>query len=101
MADITFALRDAFEDNSQNVNLQSEIVNHFINGYRMARSIDIAELAYMPLFLQMHHLITFVKLHHTLEPDEHPEEPAWAARLRRKLQAKMAFYRDEFALSLQ
>ena len=100
-ADIAFALRDVFDDNAEKVNLQHEIVQQFIQGYRMARSIDTEELAYLPLFLQLHHLIMFVKLFQSLEPDEHPGEPAWAEKLREKLYNKMAYYREEFANSLQ
>ena len=100
-ADIAFALRDVFEDDTKNVNLQHEIVQQFIKGYRMARSVDAEELAYLPLFLQLHHLVMFAKLFQSLEPDEHPEEPAWVDKLREKLHHKMEYYRNEFANSLQ
>lgn len=100
-ADIAFALRDAFDDSAEIVNLENEIAHHFINGYRMARSIDWEELARIPLFLKLHNLITFVKLHHSLESDEHQEEPAWSAKLREKLSAKIVHYRGEFSKSLQ
>ena len=100
-ADIAFALRDVFDDDAEKINLQHDIVKQFIKGYRMARSVDTEELARMPLFLQLHHLVMFVKLFQSLEPDAHKEEPAWAEKLREKLHNKMAFYRNEFANSLQ
>jgi len=100
-ADIAFALRDAFDDSAEKVSLENERAHHFINGYRMARSIDGKELACIPLFLKLHNLITFAKLHRSLESDEHQEEPAWSAKLRKKLYAKIMYYRGEFSKSLQ
>jgi Ser/Thr protein kinase RdoA (MazF antagonist) len=100
-ADVAFALRDVFDDNVEKINLEHEIARQFIKGYRMVRSVDTEELAYLPLFLQLHHLVMFVKLLQSLKPDEHPEEPVWAEKLREKLHNKMVYYRDEFANSLQ
>ena len=100
-ADIAFALRDAFDDSAKKVNLENGIAYHFINGYRMARSIDREELACIPLFLKLHNLITFAKLHHSLGSDELQDEPAWSAKLREKLYAKIVYYRGEFSKSLQ
>ena len=101
VADIAFALRDAFDDSAEKVNLQNEIAHHFINGYRTVRSIDTEELARIPLFLKLHNLITFAKLHHTLESDEQQEKPEWVAKLQNKLHTKIASYRDEFAKTLE
>lgn len=93
-ADIAFALRDLFDDDASRVDLQHETVQRFVAGYRSARPIDSAQLANLPTFLALHHLLTFVKLQRTLESA--PEQPAWLVALREKLHAKLQTYRDIF-----
>jgi Ser/Thr protein kinase RdoA (MazF antagonist) len=99
-ADVAFALRDLFGDSPRKVNLQNETVRHFIHGYRRAKAIDDAEVEHIPLFLTLHNLFTLVRLYHSIGANEPTGEPVWVAELRKKLCAKIAFYRDEFARSL-
>ncbi len=91
-ADIAFALRDLFDDDARNVDLENESLLLFVDGYRSARPIESAELETIPLLLRMHHLIGLGRLKRTLTPPM-PDEPEWMAELRSKLAATMETYR--------
>lgn len=99
VADIAFALRDLFKDSANNVDMTNDTFQHFIHGYRMAKSIDQEHLKRIPLFLTLHNLIMFVKLQAALGTKLPHGEPAWMEAIRNKLLAKMAFYRGEFSKS--
>jgi Ser/Thr protein kinase RdoA (MazF antagonist) len=97
VADIAFALRDLFEDQVEKIDLSSEPSLTFIAGYRTAKDIAREDLQLIPLFLRVHHAITFAKLLRALEAGGQPDQPAWVAALREKLERKVQSYRDEFA----
>ncbi len=97
-ADIAFALRGLFADKAAGVDLQHASFQQFVAGYRSAKSIDQAELEQIPLFLNLHNLISLAKLQRSLASGQPAAEPVWLATLRQKLLAKMQFYRDEFSI---
>ena len=101
VADIAFALRDLFEDSAEKVDLRNESFQNFLAGYRLVRDITQEELELIPMFLRLHNLITFAKLHRTLGTDEAQGEPVWLEALRKKLSLKMQFYRDEFSYNIR
>jgi Ser/Thr protein kinase RdoA (MazF antagonist) len=94
-ADIAFALRDAFGDNPNAVDLENPIAWQFLSGYRSARQIHDADLQFVPLFLALHNLVTISKLQDALKPSDAVVEPEWLIALRTKLQTKINFYRAE------
>lgn len=95
-ADVAFALRDVFGDRADKVNLHNEMAQSFVEGYRSVRRIDNAELERIPLFLELHNLVTLVKLFHSLTPDAAQDEAAWLTELRAKLRRKIVYYREGF-----
>ena len=96
-ADFAFALGDLFGDSAAKVDLQNESFLRFVEGYRLARTIDQAELQAIPLFVRMDNLFTFARLYRALTPVNPAGELPWMAGLRSKLAAKMQFYREEFS----
>lgn len=95
-ADIAFALRDLFDDDVTHINTSRASFQAFIAGYRTEQVITEAAIALLPLFLRLHHVITFAKLLRALEPKHQTHEPTWAKILRQKLEKKAQDYRDEF-----
>ncbi len=100
-ADIAFALRDLFDDNFRRVDTNSQPFRVFMEGYRAERDISAAEIAQLPLFLMLHHVLSFAKILRALKPTpslDGPslEEPQWAETLRQKLESIARAYRSEF-----
>lgn len=96
-ADIAFALRSLFDDRAEEFDLRNDSFQNFVAGYRQAREIAQAELERIPLFLKLHNLITYAKLHRALGMHKEQDEPVWLKELREKLTRKMQFYHDEFS----
>jgi Ser/Thr protein kinase RdoA (MazF antagonist) len=97
VADIAFALRDLFNVQVAGVDLAHPSFRHFIAGYRQAWPIAPETLELLPLFVRLHNLLAFVRLHRALTPLHPDGEPAWMAALREKLVTKMRFYREGFS----
>ena len=97
VADIAFALRDLYDDSVKKVELQNESFQNFIDGYRQVKEITQEDLELIPMFLRLHNLITFAKLHRALGIHEIQGEPVWLEELRKKMSRKMQIYRDGFA----
>lgn len=98
VADFALALGDLFEGQLDKVDLQNQSFRHFAEGYRRVRPISDDEVARIPLFVQLDHLVTFAKLHRALTPVDPDKELPWMPELREKLTAKMEYYRSEFLL---
>ena len=96
-ADIAFALRDLFEDSPKKVDLRNRSFQYFLAGYRLVRDITLEELELIPMFLRLHNLISYAKLHRTIGAGGSQDEPVWLKELRTKLSQKMQFYRDGFS----
>lgn len=99
VADFALALGDLFDGSVDKVDLHNESFQQFLEGYRRVRPINDEELARLPLFVQLDHLITFAKLHRALTPINPNGELPWMPELRHKLAAKMDFLRGEFLAS--
>lgn len=97
VADIAYALRDLFEDDANNVDLHNDSFQHFIEGYRSVRAISPEELQQIPLFLHMHHLVSFARLYRAVPATALVDEFAWMTTLRQKLAATMQRYRKGFS----
>jgi len=95
-ADIAFALRDLFNDSAAQVDLQHPTFLHFMAGYQAARPIAASELALIPLFLRLHNLVLFAKLHRALTPVSPEGDLPWVPALRSKLATVMQEYRAGF-----
>ena len=106
-ADIAFALRDLVDDDVAKIDSiakidsSSEQFRAFLAGYRTAKSLTDGEIALLPMFLRLHHLISFAKLLRALEREPPIDEPAWAAALRQKLEKEVRDYRTEFIAYIQ
>ncbi|MFN8493320.1 MAG: phosphotransferase [Caldilineaceae bacterium] len=97
VADFALALGDLFGDSAAQVDLQHETFLHFVEGYRLVRPIEQAELEHIPLFVRLDNLLAFTRLYRALTPVNPDGELPWMAGLRNKLAAKMDFYQHEFA----
>ncbi len=97
VADIAFALRDLFDDNANKVNLQDPMLLQFLTGYRSVRAVDDTTLQQIPLFLCLHNLVAYARLHRALTAVDPAGELPWMAALREKLAAKMQSYRAGFS----
>jgi Ser/Thr protein kinase RdoA (MazF antagonist) len=96
VADIAFALRDLFDDRSDNVDWDDANLHAFIDGYRVNYAVAEEDIRRIPLYLQMHNIMTFAKLLKTLDIAEDEPNPQWLDRLRHKLIGKLDFYREQF-----
>ena len=92
-ADIAFALRDLFDDDATNIDLSHESLQAFVAGYRAEKSLTAEEIALLPLFLKLHHVIGLGTLLRALETKPPTNEPAWAQALRQKLEQVAQRYR--------
>ena len=101
VADIAFALRDLLCGSAENVELQNESFQNFVAGYRQAKQVTQQDLELVPMFLRLHNLITFAKLHRAVGIPETAGEPVWLEQLRNKLILKMQIYRDGFLRDVQ
>jgi Ser/Thr protein kinase RdoA (MazF antagonist) len=100
-ADIAFALRDLFDDNSANFDPLNGSFLKFIQGYRLERVIAQAEVDSIPLFMNLHNLVTYAKMLRTLDETPGKSEPAWLMELRGKLVRKIDAYHRNFARLVQ
>lgn len=96
-ADIAFALRDLFDDDPRHIDLESQPLRAFLDGYQQANQLPQADLKRLPLFLQIHNLLTFCKLLRALDSSPEPDDPDWFDALCHKLQRKLQTYRANFS----
>jgi Ser/Thr protein kinase RdoA (MazF antagonist) len=97
-ADIAYALRDLFDDRPSRVDLNHPGLLSFLDGYQQARPLPVEELANLPLFVRLLNLHKYAQLGRITSEGALPGEPEWATRLRRRLEAMRAKYREEFSL---
>jgi Ser/Thr protein kinase RdoA (MazF antagonist) len=96
-ADIAFALRDLFDDRADQIDVADVRFQAFVAGYQELHSMTDADLPRLPLFLQIHNLVSFTKLLRAADIDDAHAAPAWVAELQAKLVRKAQTYRDSFA----
>lgn len=97
IADLTFALRDLFDDNPSRVDLKNPSLKSFIQGYRSQQALSDETLALLPLFLSFHNLLLFTKIVRSREKFDKTNAPEWTEQLDEKLENKLASYRENFA----
>ncbi|MFW5981299.1 MAG: phosphotransferase enzyme family protein, partial [bacterium] len=74
VADITFALRDLFEDN---IDLTNTTFKEFVKGYESEFKIDKKLLNELSWFMRFHNLFTFTKLTRSIDILDSPDVPSW------------------------
>ncbi len=97
VADIAFALRDLFDDDPAQVDLQNPTFKAFIGGYRQAKALPQEDLDQIPLFLHLHNLVAFAKLLRAMDAGDAADDPTWLKDLRQRLARKVDRYRARFA----
>jgi len=65
-ADIAFALRDLYDDRVVNIDLTSDRLQAFVQGYQMEHELPPDALARLPLFARLHNLVMCAKLYWSL-----------------------------------
>lgn len=83
-ADIAYALRDLFDDKMSDFDPNDPRVKGFVDGYRSVRGISDDELDLIPVFIRLHNLYFYARLHRAIGLDE-SNEPEWVTNLRNKL----------------
>jgi Ser/Thr protein kinase RdoA (MazF antagonist) len=94
-ADIAYALRDVLEEGSFDPNHPS--LTAFLKGYASETELDRNLIEDLPGFLRLHQIISFTKLHQSVDITDSPEHPEWLEQLRIKLIGKIGSYRKLFA----
>jgi len=95
-ADVAYALRDLYGDRIERIDLTDWRLRAFVAGYRAERALPESDLLRLPLFVRMHNLYWFARLHRSVAAGVAPGEPQWLSDLRAKLLSKMAAFRDGF-----
>ena len=93
-ADIAYALRDLAPDPYGAPDRKDERFLAFLCGYRSVRSIADGELDNLSLYMNLHQLLSYARLQHTLAGDVSPDEPQWALDLRAKLAPRVEELKD-------
>jgi Ser/Thr protein kinase RdoA (MazF antagonist) len=95
-ADIAFALRDLFDDRVANIDLTSNRMRAFMQGYRSERELTPEALMRLPLFARLHNLIMCAKLYRSLGSGPDCPEPKWTTSLREKCRRKIGSFNNQF-----
>jgi Ser/Thr protein kinase RdoA (MazF antagonist) len=95
-ADVAYALRDLYQDKIQRIDLADRRLRAFVTGYRSARPLLEDALRRLPLFLRLHNLFWFARLHRAIADGVVPRAAPWMTALRRKLVRKQDEYRKGF-----
>ena len=64
----------------------------FIEGYRGVKGIPDEELERIPVFIRLHNLYTYSRIHWAYEDEPGQDEPGWVVNLRGKLRSKNRSY---------
>jgi Ser/Thr protein kinase RdoA (MazF antagonist) len=90
-ADIAYALRDIYDDRLTEFNLHDERFQAFITGYRTVREVTQEELDLIPLFIRLHNLYFYARIHRA---NTRPvvDDPDWVKNLSNKLGEKNESY---------
>jgi Ser/Thr protein kinase RdoA (MazF antagonist) len=94
-ADLAYAIRGLFGDRASRFDSKNPGFRAILAGYRSARALSDAEVAKMPLFLVMSHLLNYAELLSIVEEDRDMYEPQWTQDLRKKLSGYIDGYREE------
>jgi len=94
-ADIAFALRDLFGDKMSEFDPNDSRFMSFIAGYREVKGIPGEELERIPVFIRLHNLCMYSRIHRAL--DGEVEKTDWVVTLRGKLRSKNESYLSDMA----
>lgn len=97
VADIAYALRDLLEEK---VDFENQDFIQFLEGYMEITKLDQELLLDIEWFIRLHKLITFTKLHRSVDIQEDATHPESLNNLRGKLVDKLASYRESFERNL-
>ncbi len=93
-ADVAYALRDLFNDKISGFNPAEDRFIAFIDGYRSVRPISDEELRLIPVFIRLHNLYFYARIHRAIgEPEQ--DEPEWVVNLRKRLQGFIDGYLED------
>ena len=95
-ADVTYALRDLYQDRIERIDLTERHLRAFVAGYRAVRPLPERDLRLLPLFMRAHNLYWFARLHRSVAAGVVPGEPQWTTDLRATLVSTMNGFRDGF-----
>ena len=91
-ADIAFALRDLYSDRMSGFDLEDSRFRSFIEGYRGVKGIPDEELERIPVFIRLHNLYMYSRIHWAYEDKPGQDESDWVVNLRGKLGSKNESY---------
>ena len=91
-ADIAYALRDLYGDRTTGFDPDDPRFKAFIEGYREVKGIPDEELERIPVFIRLHNLYTYSRIHWAYEDEPGQDEPDWVVNLRGKLRSKNESY---------
>jgi len=94
-ADIAFALRDLYSDKMSDFDPNDPRFMSFIAGYREVKGITDGELERIPMFIRLHNLHLYSRIHRASEGEI--EETDWVINLRGKLRSKNESYLRDIA----
>lgn len=89
-ADIAFALRDLFEQNSD---LSEDRFRAFVGGYSERRDVDLDLQSHVQMFQRFGGLLRYARIVRATDLPARTEHPDWPVALSRKLHDRMAEYR--------
>ena len=91
-ADIAFALRDLYGDRMTGFDPDDPRFRSFIEGYRGVKGIPDEELERILVFIRLHNLYTYYRIHRSIDNEPGQDEPDWVVSLRGKLVSKNESY---------
>ena len=91
-ADIAYALRDLHGDRMSGFDSDNPRFMAFIDGYRVVKGVPDVELERIPVFIRLHNLFTYSRIHWSINDDSGQDEPDWVVSLRNKLRSKNESY---------
>ena len=90
-ADIAYALRDLYDDRTIVFDPEDERFRAFLSGYRDARDIPNEELYLIPVFIRLHNLFFYARIHRA-NTGYSEEDSDWVKNLSKKLWEKNEAY---------
>lgn len=96
-ADLAYAVRSLFEDRASRFDPEHPGFQAILAGYRARRPLADEEVANLPLFLVMSHVLNYAELLTIVDGEKETNEPEWTQDLRKKL----ASYIDSYRMELQ
>lgn len=90
-ADVAYALRDLYDDLTSMFDPEDERFQAFVRGYRGVRDIPNEELYLIPVFIRLHNLYFYARIHRA-NTGYSEDDPEWVIDLSKKLGEKNEAY---------